>query len=90
MQGDAAQRDELRFTHIYINDSCFSAAGLAAIGVVLQRSPFFVLASHRKAEDWWASGLFKVQAVAKLGGMRTTGGESDTMFIFVNMEMVPS
>lgn len=85
---DAAESHELSFTHIYIRDDCFTTSTTRRLAAVLQRSAFYVLVSTQKPSTWWGSGLFKVQAVAKLS-VRTTGGEGQTQYIYVNMEKAP-
>jgi hypothetical protein len=88
LHGCADEQRILPFTHIYMSDSCFSQSTIRGIALVLQRSPFYVLVSHVKADDWWDAGLFKVQPVARISGLLTTGGEGLTCFIYINMEHV--
>ena len=79
-----------RYTHIYIFDWVFSQHTLADMAKVLQESPFYVLLSFRPVSEWWGHGLVKIQPVAKLPGWRTTGKESMTCFVYVNLEKVPT
>ena len=57
---------------------------------VLQRSPFYVLVSFRSCTEWWSYGLVKIQPVAKLPGFRTSGKESMTAWVYLNLEKVPT
>ena len=50
---------------------------------VLQRSPFYILISFRKPQEWWSYGLAKIQPVCKLAGFRTSGNESMTAFVYM-------
>jgi hypothetical protein len=56
---------------------------------LLQASPFYVLVSFRKPSEWWGYGLVKAQPVAKLQGFRTTGHESMTAWVYINLDKVP-
>eukprot|EP00967_Tisochrysis_lutea_P127566 scaffold217113_cov36-Tisochrysis_lutea.AAC.1 len=56
---------------------------------LLQNSPFYVLVSFRKPAEWWSYGLVKAQPIAKVQGFRTTGNESMTAFVYINLEKVP-
>ena len=57
---------------------------------MLQVSPFYIFVSFRKCAEWWSYGLTKVQPVAKLHGFRTTGNESMTAWVYINLEKVPA
>ena len=87
---DATASPALSYTHIYIFDWVFSQATLKDLAQVLQASPFYILCSFRKIQEWWGHGLVKIQPVAKLQGFRTTGGEGMTCFVYINLEKVPA
>ena len=87
---DATKEPQLPYTHIYIFDWVFAKATLADLAKVLQRSPFYVLLSFRKVQEWWSYGLVKIQPVAKVPGFRTTGGEGMTCYFYVNVEKLPA
>lgn len=61
---------------------------LAALGKVLQRSPFYVMISSRAPKVWWGVGLSKVQPVAKMRFV-TTGRERCTVFVYINANFIP-
>ena len=87
-----ATRDDfgLNYTHIYIFDWVFSKGTLQDFAKVLQTAPFYILISFRSCTEWWSYGLTKIQPVAKLPGFRTSGKESMTGFVYINMEKVPT
>eukprot|EP00326_Haptolina_ericina_P034667 CAMPEP_0181233220 /NCGR_PEP_ID=MMETSP1096-20121128/36208_1 /TAXON_ID=156174 ORGANISM="Chrysochromulina ericina, Strain CCMP281" /NCGR_SAMPLE_ID=MMETSP1096 /ASSEMBLY_ACC=CAM_ASM_000453 /LENGTH=165 /DNA_ID=CAMNT_0023327683 /DNA_START=9 /DNA_END=506 /DNA_ORIENTATION=- len=87
---DATTYEKLAFTHIYIFDWVFSKDTLNSLAKVLQRSPFYVLVSFRSCTEWWSYGLVKIQPVAKLPGFRTSGKESMTAWVYLNLEKVPT
>lgn len=85
---DATVEAKLLYTHIYIFDWVFSKHTLKKVADVLQRSPFYVMLSFRSCKEWWSHGLVKIQPVAKLQGFRTSGNESMTCFVYINLEKV--
>ncbi|KAL1525631.1 hypothetical protein AB1Y20_020484 [Prymnesium parvum] len=90
MYADATKHEKLAYTHIYIFDWVFSKGTLRALAQVLQVSPFYVLVSFRKPHEWWKYGLNKIQPVCKLPGFRTSGNESMTAYVYINLEKVPT
>lgn len=55
---------------------------------MLQASPFLVLVSYRTAAEWWQHGLVAIQPVAKVR-VYTTGKETMTAYIYINMRYAP-
>jgi len=86
--GDATLGSHLDFSHVYAFDRVFSPATLGALARVLQASPFLVLISYRTAAEWWQQGLSAVQPVAKIR-VHTTGKETMTAYIYINMRYAP-
>ena len=89
VHSDVTKEASLKYTHIYIFDWVFSKHTLHAVAELLQRSPFYVLFSFRKPQEWWSYGLVKIQPVAKLP-FRTTGNEGMTCYVYANVEKMPN
>ena len=87
---DATKETRLPYTHIYIFDWVFSKKTLSEVAKVLQASPFYVMLSFHKCAEWWSYGLVKIQPVARMVGFRTTGNESMTCYVYINVEKIPS
>lgn len=63
---------QVRSRHIQLASQRHSFSNVLLVQV-LERSPFYVLVSFRKPNEWWNYGLAKIQPVCKLPGFRTSG-----------------